>query len=141
MVVISESRTYAYLSSISVAFVQEYSAYVYAGEHVGTTYYIGFEKEYGGKSSEPVRQYSTHIALTAIPIPGFNKDDFLLSPLRFEVRYGEVRIKFEALLLIIGTNIEHIDVPVYIHGKWATAGTAYLPSPKTLYLAPTATLI
>jgi hypothetical protein len=141
MVVISEYRTYAYLNGVSIVFIKEYSAYVYAGEHVGTSYDIGFEKEYDGKDSESVRQYSTHIALTPIPIPGFNKDDYLLSPLRFEVRYGEVRIKFEALLLSIGTNIEHIYVPAYIHGKWATAGTAYLPSPKTLYLAPTATLI
>ena len=141
MVVISEFRTYAYLNGVSVAFVQEYSAYVYVNNHVGTSYDIGFEKEYAGKSSEAMMQYSTHIALTPIPIPGFNKDDLLLSPLQFEVRYGEVRIKFEALLLSIGTNIKHMDVHIDIHGKWATAGTAYLPSPKTLYLAPTATLI
>ena len=139
MVVISEYRTYAYLSGISVAFIQEYSAYAYAGEHVGTTYDIGFEKEYGGKSSELVRQYSTHIALTPIPIPGFNKGDYLLSPLRFEVRYGKSRVRFEALSLTTGTNTEYIDTSVSIYGKWV--GTVYLPSPETLYLAPTATLI
>jgi hypothetical protein len=137
MVVISEYRTYAYLNGVSVAFVQEYSAYAYAGEHVGASYYIGFEKEYAGKSGEIIRQYSTHFALTPIPIPGFDKGDYLL--MRFEVRYGESRVRFEALSLTTGTNTEYIDVVIHMHGK--LVGTAYLPSPKTLYLAPTATLI